>query len=212
MAPGQNFRIGIRAAAGEPFPRWSVAQEDASQGLEGHWPLEVKPGNGFTGLDLLVREQKGKMPLSLVETLERKILPLGQAPVHLSAQELEQGDYHVVAGNPEYVAAFLSQMAGGAYHLRLVNFPNPFTAFTSIRYSLPASFQSVEYRVRIFDFRGKEIWEKTWNGTASLNTAWEGRDRHGRMAPAGQYHLLVEAKVPGRPAFRAQRKLIKLGQ
>jgi hypothetical protein len=32
------------------------------------------------------------------------------------------------------------------------------------------------------------------------------------MAPAGQYHLLVEAKVPGRPAFRAQRKLIKLGQ
>jgi hypothetical protein len=114
-----------------------------------------------------------------------------------------------VAGGGDYLDAFLSGMTD-RFHLNLVNFPNPFATHTYIRYSLPASFQTVDYRMRIHDFRGRLVWSRDFKGGSRLNTSWDGRDGNGRLAPGGQYHLRIEARVPGKPVFRAQRKLIKL--
>jgi hypothetical protein len=184
MIPGQTFR----AAFGRGADLWGGVHESAAQGAEGHWSLRFSKEAGFKGLTVQLREFRGQE------------IPLA---------EVEQGDFHIVAGGPEYVESFLKGVTG-AYHLRLVNFPNPFGAQTSIRFSLPGTFSDVDYRVRIFDFQGRLVWEKIWKGGSELNTGWDGRTLSGRTAPAGQYHLMVEAKVPGRSAFQAKRKLIKL--
>ena len=144
------------------------------------------------------------------ETLKGTVIPLGDAPVTLSAQDIQQGDYHLVAGNADYAQSFVKSVTN-SFQLNLVNFPNPFfEAGTSIRFSLPATFSEVNYQVRIYDFQGKMVWEKTWQGGSILNAFWDGKNGAGRQAPTGQYHLLVTAQVPGKSAIRAERNLVKL--
>ncbi len=207
QVPGQTFRIGFAAGGGDSLA--SEIEDPAAAGLQGHWPLEIKPQDGFTGLDLQLHQSTGKTALFLVETMSRQITPLTDSTLHLTPADVSGGDYNVVAGTAQYAQDFLNSVLG-AYDLRLVNFPNPFTGSTSIRFSLPSTVATVAYRLRVFDFQGRLVWEKTWNGGASLNTTWDGRNRLGEMVPAGQYHLLLDAQPEGKPAFEARRKLIKL--
>ncbi len=205
--PGQDFHA-VFAVGGR---RWSSIQESAAQGLEGHWPLQVTQEPGFTGVDLRVVDRQGTSePLALVETVEGTSVSLGDSAVHLTAQALAKGDYHIVAGGPDYAQSFL-QGVTAKNQLKLTNFPNPFAdAGTSIQFSLPTTFSEVAYQARIYDFQGRVVWEKNWNGGSQLETFWDGHDRAGKPAPAGEYRLLVTAQAPGKTAFRAQSSLIKI--
>ena len=205
--PGQDFHALLRSGN----RGWSVIHEDGTQGLEGHWPLQIIPGKGFSSLNLTVADRQGaSIPLYLVETFKGVSVQLSNAPVTLTAQDVQEGDYHLVAGNAEYAQSFLKSVTN-QFQLNLVNFPNPvFEAGTSIRFSLPATFSNVNYLVKIYDFQGKMVWEKAWQGGSLLNTFWDGRNLAGQQAPTGQYHLLVTAQVPGKSAIHAERNLVKL--
>ena len=204
FAPGQNFRAAFHVGEN----RWSGIREDIATGLAGHWPLDVTPLQGFSSVTLSVSERRGETPsLYLVETLSGTSQPL-EGPVTLSAHDLQQGDYHIVAGDADYAQSFLKNVGAGQ---RLVNFPNPFLHDgTTIRFTLPSTFTEVDYQARIFDFHGRMVWEKSWKGGSLLNTFWDGKDLNGQRVPTGQYHLLMTAQVPGKQPFRAQRNLIKL--
>ena len=88
--PGQDFRAVFRAGDAQ---RWSVIQEDAAQGTQGHWALDVTPQRGFSSVQLGVGARKGEsVPLYLVETLRGTSVPLGDSAVSLSAADLARGD------------------------------------------------------------------------------------------------------------------------
>jgi hypothetical protein len=71
--------------------------------------------------------------------------------------------------------------------------PNPFRLSTSIRFELA---QAAPVRLEIFDVRGARV-ATLMDGrvlpAGGHATTWDGRDRAGRLAPAGVYLVRLEA-------------------
>jgi hypothetical protein len=131
------------------------------------------------------------------------------APIVLSEAELRANDYHLVAGDAEYVNAVMQGLQP-LHLLALSNAPNPFAGATHIRYSLPESFGQVTFDLKVRDFRGRTVWQRTIRGGNSLSYLWDGRDKMNMPLPAGVYQLTLEAKAPGKPVFKANRRMLRM--
>ncbi len=83
--------------------------------------------------------------------------------------------------------------------------PNPFTAGTTIRFTLPASGTAT---VRVFDARGALVRTvaRQWYPAGEQRAAWDGLTDRGGPAPSGIYYALVTA---GGTSARARLLLLR---
>jgi hypothetical protein len=209
-APGQNFRMTLlhsRPAGDEKVSNYIQAMDGDWQG---HWALKASAEQGAGGITLRLEGASRNVPIHLVETLSKTAVPLtADAPITLSESELNANDYHLVAGGKDYLDRVLSGLVP-LHMLALSNSPNPFAGATLIRYALPESFGRVSFNMKVRDFRGRTIWEKTIKGGNSLSYLWDGHDRMNSPLPAGVYQLTLEASVPGKPVFKANRRMLRM--
>ena len=90
------------------------------------------------------------------------------------------------------------------------NFPNPFNAITTVKFSLPLeSMVSLE----VYDLLGKKINTLSSNvfytaGNHSL--VWNGKNQLGDIMATGVYFLRIEAISNNEKTFSASRKMIML--
>jgi len=217
-APGQDFRVALKYAhpAGEEMVSQFIQSmdgisQDVPQGnWEGNWALKASTAKGANGISLRIADASREVPIYLVETLHKTAIPLSaDAPIKLSESDLAANDYHLVAGGKDYLDAVLNGLVP-MHMLALSNSPNPFAGATLIRYALPESFGKVSFDLKVRDFRGRTIWEKTIKGGNSLSYLWDGRDKMNSPLPAGVYQLSLEATAPGKPLFKANRRMLRM--
>ncbi|MDB5049270.1 MAG: hypothetical protein JWO30_2341 [Fibrobacteres bacterium] len=208
--PGQDFRIALKrnTPAGEENVSQFIQADDGS--WQGHWALQASAAKGSTGLSLRVSDASREVPIYLVDALHKTAVPLSaDAPIQVSEGDLRANDYHVVAGDSHYLKAVLDGLVP-LHLLALSNYPNPFAGSTLIRYALPESFGKVAFDLKVRDFRGRTVWERTIQGGSSLNYLWDGRDKMNSPLPAGVYTLSLEAAATGKPVFRANRRILRM--
>jgi hypothetical protein len=75
---------------------------------------------------------------------------------------------------------------------------------------LPSGFGRTTFALKVRDFRGRTVWEKTVETGNSLSYTWDGHDHAGMPLPAGIYSLSLTAKAEGKPAYRAVRNLLRM--
>lgn len=88
----------------------------------------------------------------------------------------------------------------------LANFPNPFQASTTLRYSLP---EARVVTLRVFDVLGKEVAvlvREAWHEAGFHAQVWDGRSGFGERLPSGLYFLQLETgdQVVTRPVVLAK--------
>jgi hypothetical protein len=204
--PGQNFRVAL--ANGEDKVSQSILSLEG--GWQGHWPLRAAAAKGSGGISLRIGESTRDVPIWLVDALHATKVPLSKdQPVHLGEEDLKANDYHLVAGDAAYVDGVLQSLSPD-HLLSLSNYPNPFSGSTLLRYALPGGFGRTTFDLKVRDFRGRTVWEKTLETGNVLSYLWDGRDRAGVPLPAGVYSLSLTAKAEGKPAYRAVRNLLRM--
>ena len=208
--PGQDFRLALKHVRPTGEENVSEFIQALDGNWQGQWPLRASVGQGAGGVSLRVGDASRNVPIYLVETLNKSAVPLSpDAPIMLSEGELRANDYHLVAGDMDYVNAVMQGLQP-LHLLALTNAPNPFGGATLIRYALPESFGKVSFELKVRDFRGRTVWQRTIRGGNSLSYLWDGRDRMNSPLPAGVYQLTLEASSPGKPVFKANRRMLKL--
>jgi uncharacterized surface protein with fasciclin (FAS1) repeats len=208
--PGQDFRLAL--ARPTPAGEEKVSQHYQALGSDwrGHWALRAGAAKGSRGVALRLTGATKDVPVWLVDVVHGTAVPLSkEAPIQVSGDALAANDYHLVAGDQAYVDGILKGMMP-LHLLALGNYPNPFSGSTLIRYALPAGFGKVRYDMKVRDFRGRTVWEKTVQGGHSLSYMWDGRDRANSVLPAGVYTLSLSAHAEGKPAYRAVRGILKM--
>ena len=208
--PGQNFRVALKlnTLAGEEKVSRAILSQDGS--WQGHWALETLADKGAKGISLSIADASRQVPIYLVDALHKSATPLSTtAPIQVSEDEMRANDYHLVAGDEQYLKSVLDGLVP-LHLLALSNYPNPFAGSTLIRYALPESFGKVEFNLKVRDFRGRTVWEKTVKGGNSLSYLWDGRDKLNSPLPAGVYTLALEASAAGKPAFKANRRILRM--
>jgi len=204
--PGQDFRISL--LKGEDKVSQYIQSLDG--GVEGNWALQAVSAKGSGGIALRIGEATRDIPVWLVDATHANAVPLSKTQsVSVSEGDLKTNDYHLVAGDKDYLDRIMQSLVPG-HLLTLSNYPNPFSASTLIRYSLPAAFGRTTFDLKVRDFRGRTVWEKTIESGNSLNFTWDGHDRTGMPLPAGIYNLSLTTKSEGKPAYRAQRNLLRM--
>lgn len=85
------------------------------------------------------------------------------------------------------------------------NSPNPFTAQTSIPYTIPASAGPTSVIVRLYDLSGRQVrvLDEGVRKPGRQVTRWDGRDESGRMVVGGIYFCRMQAG-----SFVATRRLV----
>jgi hypothetical protein len=208
--PGQDFRLALKHSRPAGDEKVSEYIQALDGDWQGHWPLQASIGQGAGGVSLRVGDASRSVPIYLVETLHKTALPLSaDAPISVSEAELRANDYHLVAGDMDYVNAVMQGLQP-QHLLALTNAPNPFAGATLIRYALPESFGKVSFDLKVRDFRGRTVWQRTIRGGNSLSYLWDGRDRMNSPLPAGVYQLTLEASAPGKPVFKANRRMLRM--
>lgn len=208
--PGQDFRVALKRVtpAGEENVSQYIQAQDGS--WQGHWALRAVADKGAKGISLRVADAGKEIPLYLVDVLHQSATPLSaEAPIEISPEELRANDYHVVAGDDQYLQNVLHGLVP-LHLLALSNYPNPFAGSTLIRYALPESFGKVSFDLKVRDFRGRTVWERTLKGGNSLSYLWDGLDKMNSPLPAGVYTLSLEAAAVGKPVFRANRRMLRM--
>jgi hypothetical protein len=209
--PGQDFRVALTrgTSSGEVKVSQFIQAQDGS--WQGHWALSAEADKDVKGIGFRLAEAgKNDIPIYLVDVLHNSVAKLSaDAPVEVSGEALRANDYHVVAGDDEYLQSVLKGLIP-LHLLSLSNYPNPFNGATLIRYALPESFGKVTFNLKVRDFRGRTVWEKTIQGGNSLSYMWDGRDKLSSPLPAGVYTLSLEAAAVGKPVFRANRRMLRM--
>ncbi|MDZ7796810.1 MAG: tandem-95 repeat protein [Candidatus Marinimicrobia bacterium] len=87
------------------------------------------------------------------------------------------------------------------------NSPNPFTEYTNIRYSLPAS---CHVTIRIYDLLGKEIKELAngYHEASNHSVRWYGENESGMPAPSGVYLCRMVAMIEGDPVILMRKMML----
>jgi flagellar hook assembly protein FlgD len=87
------------------------------------------------------------------------------------------------------------------------NFPNPFTASTSLRFDLP---ELSRVTLTIYDVSGREV-ERLVDGVIDPGrhvATWSGRNRAGRPAEAGLYFVrMIATSQTGTGGLRTDRRV-----
>lgn len=208
--PGQDFRVALTRTT--PAGEEKVSQHYQALGADwmGHWALRGSAAKGSRGIALRLAESTREVQVWLLDAMHGTAVPLSkEAPIQVGAEALAANEYHLVAGDQAYVDGILKGMVP-LHMLALGNYPNPFSASTLIRYSLPAGFGKVRYEMKVRDFRGRTVWEKTVQSGNALSYLWDGRDRGNSPLPAGVYSLSLSAHAEGKPVYRAVRGILKM--
>jgi len=204
--PGQDFRVSL--VKGEETASQHIQALDGD--WRGHWPMRATAAKGSGGLSLRLREATRQIPVWLADALHGTAVQLSaDQPVRVSEEELQANEYHLVAGDRAYVDGIMQSLAPG-HLLALSNAPNPFSASTLIRYALPSGLGRTTFDLKVRDFRGRTVWEKTIVAGNALSYLWDGKDRAGVPLPAGVYSLSLTAKAEGKSAYRAVRNLLRM--
>ncbi|MEO7427085.1 MAG: hypothetical protein ABI036_17995 [Fibrobacteria bacterium] len=208
--PGQDFRIALKRPTPTGEEKVSQLIQTDEGDWQGHWALATEADKSAKGISLRISQSTRNIPLYLVDVLHKSAAPLSaETPIQISGEELRTNDYQIVAGSSEYLKSVLNGLAP-LHLLALSNYPNPFAGATLIRYALPESFGEISYELKVRDFRGRTVWEKTIKGGNALSYSWDGRDRLNSPLPAGVYTLSLEAAAVGKPVFKANRRILKL--
>ncbi len=208
--PGQDFRVALKriTPAGEEKVSQFIQTDNGD--WQGNWALQAAAAKDAKGISLRISESSRKVPIYLVETLRKTAVPLStEASVQVSADELRTNDYHIVVGDDNYLKGVLDGLVP-LHLLALSNYPNPFAGSTLIRYALPESFGKVSFELKVRDFRGRTVWEKTIKTGNSLSYVWDGRDKLNSPLRTGVYTLSLEAAAVGKSHFKANRRILKL--
>jgi hypothetical protein len=209
--PGQDFRVALTRGTvnGEvKVSQFIQAQEGSWQG---HWAINAEADKDVKSIRFrLADASKKDIPIYLVDVLHNSVAKLSaDAPIEVSGEALRANDYHVVAGDDAYLQSVLKGLIP-LHLLALSNYPNPFNGATLIRYALPESFGKVTFNLKVRDFRGRTVWEKTIQGGNALSYMWDGRDKLSSPLPAGVYTLSLEAAAVGKPVFHANRRMLRM--
>ena len=90
------------------------------------------------------------------------------------------------------------------------NFPNPFNAITTVKFSLPSeSMVSLE----IYDLLGKKITTLSNDiiySAGNHSLVWNGKNELGDILSTGVYFLRIEAISNSEKTYSASRKMIML--
>jgi hypothetical protein len=209
--PGQDFRVALTHGTvnGDVKVSQSIQAQDGS--WQGHWALNAEADKDVKSISFrLADASKKDIPIYLVDVLHNSVAKLSaDAPIEVSGEALRTNDYHVVAGDDEYLQSVLKGLIP-LHLLSLSNYPNPFNGATLIRYALPESFGKVAFNLKVRDFRGRTVWEKTIQGGNALSYMWDGRDKLNSPLPAGVYTLSLEAEAVGKPLFHANRRMLRM--
>jgi hypothetical protein len=204
--PGQDFRVSL--VKGDQ--RISEYIQSLEGGWQGHWAFRGKAAKGSGGLSLRLGKATRPVPVWLADAMHKTAVPLSaEQPVRLGEEDLLANDYHLIAGDKAYVDGVMQSLAPG-HLLALSNYPNPFAASTLFRYALPAGFGRTTFDLKVRDFRGRTVWQKTIVAGNALNYLWDGHDRAGRPLPAGVYSLSLTAKADNKAVYRAVRNLLRM--
>ena len=208
--PGQDFRMVLKRFRPDGSVEGLSEFVQSDEGTwQGHWLLQSLANKGTQSITLKVSDNNQAIPLYLVESLHKTVLPLNGDSIHLSESELKFNDYHVVAGDANYLEGILAGISP-ANTMSLSNYPNPFSGSTLIRYALPASMGKVVFNLRVTDFRGKTVFEKNIKGFNSLSYLWDGTNGKQSPLPAGVYTLSLETKIAGKSSYKATRRILKM--
>jgi len=106
----------------------------------------------------------------------------------------------------EGLAEFVEETLPDQFALRAAH-PNPFNPSTTIEYDLP---EASRVSLTVYDVMGREVrrWELQ-ESAGYRQLVWDGKDRSGKLAPAGVYvYRLVAVSVESKERFTASRKLV----
>ncbi|MFC1544570.1 FlgD immunoglobulin-like domain containing protein [Gemmatimonadota bacterium] len=93
-----------------------------------------------------------------------------------------------------------------AFSLRQ-NHPNPFNPSTTINYQIPDNAGSVQFRLNVYDIRGKLVrtLDQGLKGAGTYSVFWDGTDDRGRQVSSGVYFYRFVSSE-----YNATRKMIML--
>ena len=209
--PGQDFRVSLKRETEAGQVNVSQYIQRAEGAWQGHWALQASAAKGAGNISFRILETTRDIPVWLVDILHGSVSQLqAGAPVEVGEDDIRANEYHLVAGDQAYLDGILKGLVP-LHLLALSNYPNPFKGSTLIRYSLPRSFGRVKFDLKVRDFKGRVVWEKSvQDGTAALSYLWDGRDRGNTVLPSGVYSLSLTAQAPGKPAYRAVRSILRM--
>jgi hypothetical protein len=183
---------------------------------EGHeWPFVVKTNEeGVVSLDFEWTESlPSDWDVALIDRVLGKVTDLRAESVYdfACACDEEGRDFVIITGPTAFTQGAMNayDLIPAEYQLSQ-NFPNPFNAVTTLRFSLPEeSFVSVA----VYDILGQEIAtlaNRQAYGAGNHALIWDGRNSAGGMMSTGVYLYRMEAFNGGKAIFQDARKLIML--
>ena len=183
---------------------------------DGHeWPFVVKTNEeGVVSLDFEWTESlPSDWDIALIDRALGKVTDLRAEPAYDFACvcDEEGRDFVIMTGSTDFTRGAMNayDLVPAEYQLSQ-NFPNPFNAVTTLRFSLPEeSFVSVA----VYDILGQEIAtlaNRQAYGAGNHALIWDGRNNAGRMMSTGVYLYRMEAFSGGKVIFQDARKLIML--
>ena len=183
---------------------------------DGHeWPFVVKTNEeGVVSLDFEWTESlPSDWDVVLIDRAVGMVTDLRVEPAYDFACSCsdEGRDFVIVTGPPAFTRGAMDayDVVPAEYQLSQ-NFPNPFNAVTTFRFSLP---EESSVSIAVYDILGQEIAilaNRQAYGAGNHALIWDGRNNAGRMMSTGVYLYRMEAFSSGKAIFQDARKLIML--
>jgi len=187
-----------------------------SASADGHkWPFVVKTNQkGVVSLDFeWTQSLPSDWEIVLIDPATGTVKDLQTDPTYEIACACDDSgrDFVIVTGSPSFtrVAVEAYDVVPAEYQLAQ-NFPNPFNAVTTLRFSLP---EESAVSIIIYDLLGQKIAtlaDRAYYSAGNHTLIWDGTDELGKMMSTGVYFYRMEALSGGKALFQDARKLIML--
>ncbi|MEE2876223.1 MAG: T9SS type A sorting domain-containing protein [Candidatus Neomarinimicrobiota bacterium] len=182
----------------------------------GHeWPFLVKTNQeGVVSLDFeWTQSLPSDWDVALIDAAAGTVIDLRADPAYDFACACDESgrEFIIVTGPPSFIQGAMDVYDVVPADYRLAqNFPNPFNAVTTLRFSVP---EESAVSIVIYDLLGQKITtlaDRTPYGAGNHALIWDGRDNLGNMMSTGVYFYRMEAVSGGKAVFQDARKLIML--
>tara|TARA_B100000029_G_scaffold497744_1_gene565674 strand:- start:6794 stop:9517 length:2724 start_codon:yes stop_codon:yes gene_type:complete len=182
----------------------------------GHeWPFVVKTNQeGHVSLDFEWTETlPSDWNLLLVDKVLKSVVDLRSNSTYSFACACDEDgrDFVIITGPPSYTQEVMNDynVLPTDYELSQ-NFPNPFNAVTTLRFSVP---EESSVSIAVYDLLGEKITilsDRMMYGAGNHAIIWDGRDYNGKLMSTGVYFYRMEAFKGGKAIYQDARKLIML--